>query len=335
MWTLNNRTPYAAERNWIRDKQGVHHWMLAVKATFALSETGAMTLADEQLPPALAPEWFGDPSTTALKYDSDTGPIKPTTDVIVIGSAYAPKGKVATSVPVRLRFGAIDKSLVVFGDRVYETGPMGVVLSAPGRFATKAIRYEDAWGGSDMTHPDASKHARDPRNPVGRGFSVHESRHLKPAHSVEYPQGLASKSGPAGFGAVDRSWQPRIAHAGTYDGACVKHKKPLLPDDYDPRFELCAPHDQRPKEYIYGGELIELSNMSEAGSLRLTLPKIYLTFSTKLRNRLEEHRSRLASVILEPDESRVALIWQSSLKVAAREVEHLDHTTVSEKPYLT
>ncbi|HEX6244791.1 MAG TPA: DUF2169 domain-containing protein [Polyangiales bacterium] len=335
MWTLKNRTPYAAERSWIRDKHGVHHWVVAVKATFAFSDTGALTLADEQLPVVVAPEWFGDPASTSLKYDTDTGPPKPSTDVIVIGSAYAPKGKVATSVPVRLRFGAVDKSLIVFGDRVYETGPVGVVLSSPARFAKKAIRYEEAWGGADLTHPDASKHARDPRNPVGRGFSVHASLHRKTAHSVEYPQGFASKSGPAGFCAIDRPWQPRIAHAGTYDGAWVKHKKPLLPDDYDPRFELCAPPDQRQKEYVYGGELVELTNMIPAGVLRLTLPKIYLTFSTKIRGGVEQHRARLASVILEPDDQRVALVWQSSLQVAARQVEHLDVTTISEKPYAT
>lgn len=32
MWELDNRTPYAAERTWVRDKAGDHHWMIAVES---------------------------------------------------------------------------------------------------------------------------------------------------------------------------------------------------------------------------------------------------------------------------------------------------------------
>ena len=334
MWALNNRTVYAAERNWVRDKHGVHHWMVAVKATFTIGEDGALTLADEQLPPVVAPEHFGEPGVSSLKYDSDLGPTKPTTDVTVLGSAYAPKGKVATSVPVRLRIGQLEKVLIVYGDRLYETSPLGVVLSPPARFAKKALRYEDAWGGSDTSHPDETKHGRNARNPIGKGFRLHQDLHRAAAHTIEYAQGV-THTGPAGFGPIDRPWQPRLSHAGTYDGHWVEKKMPLLPDDYDPRFELCAPADQRLKDYVYGGEQVELTNLTEQGSLRLTLPKVYLTFSTKIRKQKEEHRSRLASVILEPDDKRLSMVWQTSLKVAARHVEHLDDTTISEKPYLT
>jgi hypothetical protein len=335
MWALNNRTPYAAERNWVRDKNGIHQWMVAVKATFQIARNGTLKLADEQQPPVLAPEFHGEPGKSSLKYDSDIGPMKPSTDLTVIGSACAPRGKVAASVPVRLRYGSVDKSLVVYGDRTYETSPVGVVLSPPKKFARKPIMYEQAWGGSDHTHSDPAEHAHEPRNPVGRGFAKHQSLHNKPAHAIEYPQGLPSTLAPAGFGPIDRPWLPRVRHAGTYDAAWFQKKMPLLPDDYDPRFELCAPPDQQLRDYIFGGEPIELTNLTEDGLLRLSLPKIYLTFSTKIRGDREEHRSRLASVILEPDQMRLAMVWQTSLKVSANRVEHLDLTTISEKPYLT
>lgn len=335
MWTLNNRTPYAAERNWVRDKHGVHHWMVAVKATFRIAANGTLALADAQLPPELAPVWQGEPGKSSLKYDGDLGPTKPSSDVTLIGSAHAPKGKIAASVPVRLRVGTVDKSLIVFGPRRYETSPLGLVLSTPKKFAQAPITYEQAWGGSDTSHPDPNEHAHEPRNPVGRGFAKHESLHQKAAHCIEYPEGLASKLGPAGFGPVERSWLPRVRHAGSYDGAWFAQKMPLLPDDYDARFELCAPSDQQLPDYLYGGEPVELTNLSEEGLLRLTLPKIYLTFSTQIRGQSEEHRARLASLILEPDERRLSLVWQSALKVAANRVEHLDATTIAEKPYLT
>jgi hypothetical protein len=60
MWMLDNQTPYGAERNWIRDKNGAHLWIVAVKATFDIGPGGALKLADEQKPPLLAPEYFGE-----------------------------------------------------------------------------------------------------------------------------------------------------------------------------------------------------------------------------------------------------------------------------------
>jgi hypothetical protein len=71
MWVLDNRTAYAAERNWTRDKEGTHLWLVAVKATFDIGPSGRVTLADQQLPPALAPEFRGDPTTSSLLVDSD------------------------------------------------------------------------------------------------------------------------------------------------------------------------------------------------------------------------------------------------------------------------
>ena len=67
MWALDNRTAYAAERNWIRDKNGVHHWLVAVKATFDVGPGGQLKLADEQPPPLLEPEYRGEPGSSSLR----------------------------------------------------------------------------------------------------------------------------------------------------------------------------------------------------------------------------------------------------------------------------
>jgi hypothetical protein len=50
MFMLDNKTPYAAGRNWTRDKRGMHVWIVAVKATFDVAPNGKLTLADEQAP---------------------------------------------------------------------------------------------------------------------------------------------------------------------------------------------------------------------------------------------------------------------------------------------
>ena len=34
MWGIDNRTPFAVDRTWIRDSEGAEIWVVAVKATY-------------------------------------------------------------------------------------------------------------------------------------------------------------------------------------------------------------------------------------------------------------------------------------------------------------
>ena len=336
MWALNNSTPYAAERTWIRDKNGAHHWIVVVKATFDIGENGKLTLADEQLPPIHEPEYWGEPGLSSLRYESDMVAPKPGTDIIVNAHAHAPKGKPARSVDVALRVGSLTKSLVVHGTRVYTSGIGGVSPSKPIAFTSKPITYEWAYGGADTEDDDPSKQTLDLRNPLGKGVAKRSSSLVNtPAHSVEYPSGNAAKTGPAGFGALASYWLPRLKLAGTYDAKWVEKRKPLLPADYDERFVLCAPVDQRPPKHLMGGEQIALLNMTPDGLLSFEIPKIYLTFSSRFGSRAEEHRSKLVSVIVEPEDRRLVVAWQTSLHVKSRDVDYLDETGIKEKAYLS
>jgi hypothetical protein len=336
MWMLDNQTPYGAERNWIRDKNGAHLWIVAVKATFDIGPGGALKLADEQKPPLLAPEYFGEPGRSSLRYDSDLLAARPGTDVVVHAHAHAPRGKLAPKVEVRMRVGEIDKEIAVFGRRAYYRGLVGLAVTSPAPFESWPIRYEWAYGGSDMEDPDQHKHRYDSRNPVGKGLAA-DIRKLEGqlAHRIEYPRGAPKKAGPAGFGPIDSSWSPRLERAGTYDAAWQSSRMPLLPEDYDERFALCSPADQMPAKPLRGGEMVELTNMTPDGVLRLQLPRMYLVFTTHVRTRREEHRALLAAVILEPELKKLAMVWQTSLPVKQKDSEYLDRTTIREKPYLT
>jgi hypothetical protein len=336
MWAITNRTPYAAERTWVRDKKGMHHWIVVVKATFGVSNDGSLRLADEQKPPLLAPEYIGEPGKSSLRYEADLGPPKPTTDVLVVAHAYAPRGQSAPTVPVRLRVAFLQKEILVHGTRVFYEGITGIVPYRPLPFVKQPIQYELAWGGTDTSDPDPKKQGYDKRNPIGCGFALKRSRLLKQrAPSIEYPRGEQGSIGPAGFGPIPSYWSPRLEYAGTYDAQWEKMKKPLLPDDYDERFTLCAPRDQQPRQHLRGGELVELVHMTASGRLRFELPKIFLAFSTRFGRRVVEHRSRIASVIIEPDDSRLMVVWQTSLPVRSPDVDYLDETLIQEKPYLT
>jgi hypothetical protein len=331
MWALVNQTPFAAERNWTRSKTGVHVWIVALKATFDIAANGALKLADEQIPPVLAPEYHGkDPATSSLKYESDLLAVKPGTDVLINGQAHAPGGRPAPAVEVLFRLGDVRKHLVAYGKRAYYKGAVGLTTTSPAPFTTCPLIYEDAFGGSSLEGPDPSKHRLDKRNPVGKGVAANVDDLVhQPAHRVEYASGDPSRVGPAGFGPLASYWSPRLELAGTYDATWDKTKKPLLPDDYDPKHVLCSPLDQRPATgWLKGGELVELAHMTPEGSLRFELPRLSFSYDTWFGRRREEHRGHLATVIVEPDERRLMAVYQSSLTIARRDVPYLDKTVI-------
>jgi hypothetical protein len=332
LWALTNRTSFAAERNWVRDKEGAHHWVVALRATFAIAPDGALSPAEEQSPPLLAPSYFGRPGATSLRCDSDLLAVRPGTDVVLDATAHAPNGRATTTVVTSLRIGDRKKALIVDGERHFRRVPGGVAMSEPEPFVSRPIRYELAYGGWDRTDPDPAKQRLDARNPIGRGFAA-RSEHLadQPAPVVRYADGDVARRGPAGFGPIDPAWSPRRELAGTYDDAWAKSKRPLLPDDYDERFAMSAPADQQVFPPLLGGERVELVNLNPSGKLTFQLPRRDFTFTTQLAGRTEEHRARISCVFIEPEKSLVSIVWQTSLAVGAKDVDYLDETTISEK----
>lgn len=336
MWEVSNHTPYAADGSWTRDKSGAHHWLVAVKATFDILPNGSVKLADEQAPTLLEPEFWGEPGLSSLRYDCDIVLPKPTTDIVVLGSAYAPRGRAAPKVDVSMRVANVEKHIVVHGPRAYfltPLGGLGTTHSDP--FVTHPIRYEDAFGGADLSEEDPKKQRYDGRNPVGKGVTSDARKLVQtPAHVIEYP-GLSFERGPAGFGPLASHWSPRRERAGTYDEAWAKQKGPLLPDDFDLASLLSAPDDQRPGQHLHGDEPVLLTNLTPHGALRFQLPKIHLTFASVFGERVEEHRSKLGAVIIEPDAMKLMLVWNTSLPVRPRDIDYLDETIVGEKAYVT
>jgi hypothetical protein len=334
MWAIVNRTRYAVGKSWARDKNGAHEWLVAVRATFDLAPNGHLALAAEQSPALLSPEYWGDPATTSVRYETDVVPPKPTTDVLVEGSAHAPRARATPRVVASVGVADVRKSIVVHGPRRFSVGPAGTLSTTDSDpFLVRPIRYEEAFGGVDLGDPEPRRQLYDTRNPVGRGVA-RDLHHLhgQPAHTIEYPGG---EMRPAGFGPIASFWSPRRERCGTYGSEWERTKKPLLPDDYDERSLQCAPDDQRPSQHLRGEEEVVLENMTPDGVLRFRLPKIYPTFSTWFGSRSEEHRARLGTVLIQPDEGKLILVWQTSLRVAGADVDYLEKTVISEKAYVS
>ncbi len=331
MWEIDNQTPYAAEATWDRSRDGVPEWIVAVKGTFEI-RNGEAVLAREQLEPLISAEYNGDDGTSSLRYDADLVGQKPTTDIIVNGTAYAPRGRPSAEFQIGLQVGSVQKSLRVRGNRWWKEN--GENTSAVELVTHVPLLYERAYGGYDHVGSHPKNHSLDPRNPVGCG-QVADPRHRagKMLPNFEYPGGKLDKAGPAGLGAIDTYWSPRREFWGTYDDGWERERKPLLPTDWDPRSRLCSPPDQQPRSHLHGGDRVELLNLTPNGQWTFTLPRVHLRFTTQIRKRSEEHRGQLSTVVIEPDKQRVLLVWLTSLPCPT-DVDYLEETKVRVKRML-
>jgi hypothetical protein len=118
--------------------------------------------------------------------------------------------------------------------------------------------------------------------------------------------------------------------AGTYDAAWQRSRQPLLPDDFDDEFYRCAPVDQRVGGFLQGGEEVALGNLTASGLLRFRLPRVSLGFRTRIEGGTTNHRGQLHTVIIEPEESRLILVWQTALP-CHHTLYSLQETVVFEK----
>ena len=327
-------TPYAVDRTCVLDRDGARQWIVVVKLTYDLEEGKPLELAAEQVPPVLVPEYSGEDGASSLRYDTELSPSKPGTDVLVLGAAHAPGGKPTTSTIVSLQVGDRRKTLRVEGERIYERELSGEIVPGPPKpFVSTQFAYEDAYGGYDNGDPDPRKHLLHPENPVGVGV-VHSKASLlgTPAPRVHVVEG--DKGAAPGFGPTASHWAPRVAFAGTYDGRWFETRKPLLPEDYDPRVHMCAPADQQFTPHLRGGTPIRLTNISHGGVLTFALPKHYFVFETSFgRGPAMQHRSRLHTVTIEPELKRLMLAFHTCLECHAR-YDDLDATVIRELEYI-
>ncbi len=337
MLVVNNQTPFAADRTTTSDMEGALVWIVAVKATFDIAPDGSTALAEEQPPVCLAPEHIGKPGESSLRYDSDLVLTKPTTDVVLLGHAYAPQGKPAFQTDVTMMVANISKTLRVTGDRKWEQGVAGPKMTEVEPFLKMPITYERAYGGGEKPSPDVEKPQFERRNPVGTGYAKRlEGPAGQAVPNVEDPNALQSptslRTRPIGFGPIERHWLPRADFAGTYDEKWVDKRLPLLPRDFDDRFYQFAPPDQQTPQYLRGGEPVALVNLTPEGMLRFALPRIWLTFQTRFHDEIIDHHGNLHSVIIEPDAPRVSLVWHTSLPCHGKDTK-LEETVVRLKEF--
>lgn len=238
-------------------------------------------------------------------------------EVLLAGSAYAPGGEVRACA-VRVQLGAIDKTLHVFGDRVWRDGE----ASEPAPFAAMPLTWTRAYGGPRFAD-----------NPLGRGAEKAEG--VWPLPNVEHPASPSVHPGeartPASFGPVDFAWPQRQRKLGTYDARWLETSYPGLADDVDWTAFNAAPEDQWSPDFFRGDEAFTLTNLHpRVPVLTGRLPGLRArAFVTQRQadgaETFAEVALRCDTVFFFPEADRVALIFRGSHPVAEDDGADLVH----------
>jgi hypothetical protein len=118
---------------------------------------------------------------------------------------------------------------------------------------------------------------------------------------------------PAGFAPISAHWEPRRSYAGTYDEAWQSSRAPYLPSDFDTRFFQLAPPDLVAPGYPQPGEWIQVHGATPAGKLAFQLPPARVEVTYVLGSDLPRRPANLDTVMIQPDEGRLILVWRAEL----------------------
>jgi len=307
--------------------------IVVVRATFDL-EPGRIELAAQQSPIVLADRYHDtdDASRSSLLCPGDLILGKPTTDLIVTGTARTkdgrPRPRWECSVDVH-RSGTplLDAKLIATGPRRFVHRALrGFRLDDPEPTHEVPIRYEHAYGGWYESANGAVVYRT---NPAGKG--VYDERTLDKSMSYEGPQwelvgspvtSMNSDSPLAGFGPVARMYAARLAFGGTYDAAwrarAFEEAARGLPIDYPPDFDMrffqcAAPALIAPAE-LRSGDVVRLTGLTEGGEVSFEIPDARPVAAVKARD-LAWHEEPMALdlVHVDIDAKKVFLVWRMSL----------------------
>ncbi len=161
-----------------KNEREEHVFSVIVKRSYVITDAGPLLRreSDHELREIDLYYDDGDPDWSTVEHEYELAPYKVSTDVVVIGKAYAPSGTPVQEMDISVRVGVKTKTLRVRGDRhcLWREGK-DPIFTEPEPFAEMEIRYDRAYGGRDeRSVSEIPFHY--PRNPMGRGVAL---RNLK------------------------------------------------------------------------------------------------------------------------------------------------------------
>lgn len=331
-----------------RNDRGEHVFSVIVKRTYRIEADGSVARAARDHELRKIDHYYddGDPEWSTVQYESELAPYKPFTDVVVIGTAYAPKNEPTQRMTVSVQVGERKKSLVVTGDRncVYR-GTQLPAFTEPKPFTEMEIRYDRAYGGRDEKSI-AEIPFFYPRNDMGKGVvlrNVQEAVEGLALPNIEDPQELLTPERlligeperwhlqplPQGFGWRQRTWYPRCALLGSYpaftDPGTVtpEERMGLVPKNH---IALAKQSRLRPFEARFnnggsfgmifaelaGGVEVKLEGLTREGSLRFVVPAETPAIGLDIGSGMTPLNVQIHTVNIRPDDQELDLIWRGA-----------------------
>jgi hypothetical protein len=326
-----------------------HVFSVIVKRTYRIVPDGPAERAEVDLPLRMIDQYYddGDPEWSTVQYESELAPYKASTDVVVIGKVFAPRGVATEQLTVGVQVGERRKVLMVTGNRHcnYRKDALPE-FSDPEPFTEMEIRYDRAYGGRDeKSLPDLP--FLYPRNYMGAGVvlrNVKEAVEGLPLPNIEDPSDLVSPEHlfieepdrwhlqplPQGFGWRQRTWYPRCALLGAYPAfldpgtVTAEERMGLLPKNH---IALAKQSRLRPMEAEFangaslgmifsslrGDEPVILGRLTADGLLKFTLPGDTPAIGLDLGQGIKQLEPQLHTVTIRPDDREVDLIWRGAL----------------------
>jgi len=352
-----------------RDPAGIGFLLSVVaKRTYTVADGGVCAASQRQLPLVTSPEWSPEDANLLLA-DMDVLPLKPRTDIVLMGHAYSDGAAQSKGLEVRLRVGRREKTVLVVGPRRCALSATGaLVISAAGSFERMPLDFRHAYGGRDraaearygnplaplepfvegtgVSTSNQSPYLY-PKNPCGKGYLIEATRTavemiempnledpldpLTPDRLVVGHEGRwVYMPVPQGLGWTNWGWYPRALFGGlrqefTTENASIPEvtrghvprdlleEKPGALEKHILRFANGAPIDLQ-VPYLVGDETLEITNAHPTErTWRIRLPGRPRSMAIDGRGgKLVSVTPVLQTVIVEPDASRVVLVWRGT-----------------------
>jgi hypothetical protein len=320
---MHNHTPFMPLVFESQDVDDEPFHVVVLKGTYEITNGQPLKLAPKPKPLTMADEYYGDPTGSSLKRESDLAPYKPRTDVHFTSPvAFAPGGKPSPRWPVKVQVGPVEKALQVTGPRQWVRKFGGWKLTEPEPATEVPLRYENAFGGA-WRHKD--EHGVWEENPLGKGFvnpKYLDTRQPVPAPQVEEPGEPITELGktyrPQGLGPLARAWQPRRRKAGTFDDAWLQKRWPGLPRDFSFEHYNSSHPDLVAPDYFRGDEPVVLEGLSPEGRLAFRLPGHVVLVGLRFADLPTLPVGMLLDTIeIDAGRRECSLVWRMRLPAAA------------------
>ncbi|MER2494643.1 DUF2169 domain-containing protein [Vibrio neptunius] len=310
LWDIEQETELLVKGRFQRDQNGHEVWVIAAKRQWQLNEGSWQEVPAEEIYDD--PVYLGEAGMSAMKVDHEFPVSKQNTDVLVYGKARAYAKRPVTYHECRILIDShIDKTIAVHGERKWVEHGGTVTVSHPTAYVEAEIDYSKALGG-------------DERNRVGCGVAKSSAELMAmPVPSVFYPNEEWAPNTKnlrvAGLGPIPPFFTQRVKYAGTFDDAWQEHRRPLLPEDFNPKFYQSAPEDQQCNGFLEGGERLMMSGFSHDDVLAFRIPaEKYVAVADFGEEKLSAAMA-MYTLFVDTEEQRLTISYNASFPCQGKE----------------